>query len=208
MTLHTDPGNEVEPTVKHGLDVNRYEQFIEFASRNPDTVRGELAVIGEYEGTAYHSSFHLGRYEMGGEEAGTQRDYTLHIGVPREFEEAIGHVDPVDRMESLEVALGALTTCIDSTIAQAALLEGHDIDHIRTTVRLPIDLRVLLGIESTDQRDTLVGDLSIDIEVEGGGLDVSDREHLVQMVNRSPVYALVTLAHPTEPTVRIVSEAE
>lgn len=208
MSIHTELGTESESTVRQGIDVEQYKQFVEFVRENPGAVRGELTVVGEYEGTAYHSSFHLGRYRMGGGEAGTQRDYTPHFGVPWEFEEAAGHVDPVDRMESLEVALGALTTCIDSTIAQAALLDGLDVENVRTTVQLPIDLQVLLGIKSTEQRDTLVGDLSIIIEIEGESLDTSDRERLAKMVNRSPVYALITLSHRTEPIIHVVTEAE
>jgi hypothetical protein len=140
---------------------------------------------------------------MGGEEGGASRDYTLHVGVPGEFEANVGFVEPVDRMESVEVALGALTTCITNTISQAALVEGIDVEHITTSVSVPIDLRVFLGVLPTEERETIIGTPEIDIEIEGRGLGKADRERLAAMVDRSPMYALVTLAHPTEPTVTV-----
>lgn len=129
-----------ESAVEQGLDVQAYREFVEFAQENPEMVRTELRAVGEYEGTAYHTATHFGPFTMGGEPAGEPRDYTLEIGVPAEFEESVGFVDPVDRMESVEVALGALTTCITNTISQAALLEGLEVEHITTSVSLPLDL--------------------------------------------------------------------
>jgi hypothetical protein len=163
--------------------------------------------VGEYEGTAYHTATHFGPFAMGGEEGGSSRDDTLHIGVPGDFETSAGFVQPVDRMESVEVALGALTTCITNTISQAALVEGFDVEHITTSVSVPIDLRVLLGILPAEERGTLIGRPEIDVEIAGPGLSDVDRERLTGMVYQSPMYSLVTLAHPTEPTVTVTQAA-
>ena len=192
-----------ESAVEQGLDVEQYRAFIEAVRENPGMVEGELRAVGEYEGTAYHTEARFGPYEMGGEESGASRDYRLHVGVPGEFEATVGFVDPVDRMESVEVALGALTTCITNTISQAALVEGIDVEQITTSVSVPVDLRVLLGVLPATERETVIGQPTIDIEVEGHGLTEADRDRLVAMVDLSPMYALVTLAHPTEPTLTL-----
>jgi len=203
-----DPDQNVSdnPTVKQGLDVDRYRQFVEFARENPDAVKGELRAVGEYEGTAYHTATHIGSYTMGGEEAGLDRDYTLHIGVPQEFEERTGFERPVDRMESVEVVLGALTTCVSNTLSQGALMDDIDVDRITTSVSVPIDLGVLLGVRPTEEREHLVGEPSVEVVVHGEDLTDADEERLAAMIDRSPVYALVTLPHPTTPTVTVARD--
>lgn len=203
MAVESNTERGSTSAIEHGIDVETYRQFVEFARENPGAVEGKLRAVGEYEGTAYHSAAHLGRYRMGGEESGAQRDYTLHIGVPWEFEEATGFLEPVDRMESVEVALGALATCVTNTISQAALLAGLDVEHIRTSVSAPIDLRVLLGIVPAEERETVFGTPRIDVDVDGATLTRAERDRLASMVDRSPMYALVTLAHPVEPTVTV-----
>ena len=135
--MASEATTETESTVERGLDVEQYRAFIEFVRENPDAARGELRAVGEYEGTAYHTATHFGPFVMGGEEGGSSRDYTLHVGVPGEFEANVGFVEPVDRMESVEVALGALTTCITNTISRAALVEGIDVEHVATSVSVP-----------------------------------------------------------------------
>ncbi|QLG60580.1 hypothetical protein [Halorarum salinum] len=58
-----------------------------------------------------------------------------------------------------------------------------------------------------DPIDTF-GDLNVDIDVAGEGLDGADRRYLEESVGRSAVYDLVTPAHACEPNLRLTGASE
>ncbi|WP_331236542.1 OsmC family protein [Natronorarus salvus] len=105
---------------------------------------------------------------------GEERDHTLEFGLPPELEEAMGYLEPTDRYEAIEAALAGLTACINGTIAYNALREGIGVEEVSTTVRAPVDLRLLFGIHDTDRAGEMFEELVIDVDVTGA--DLSDEE--------------------------------
>ena len=192
----------------HGIDMAAHDEFLAFASENPEAVQFVLSAVGTDEGRVLHTRSRTGSYSLGGDEIDrVAREYTHHFGGHREVEAAVGFVEPTDREEAIEVALAALTGCINGSISLSAAQAGVDIDALETTVTVEFDPAVFLGLDETTGADgvptDMYGDLQIDVQV--GGDDVND-ETLAQVrewVERSPVYNLMALGHGVSPQVSL-----
>lgn len=193
-------------SVRQGVDLDKLERFVEFASANPAHVQFRLEATGEYEGRAAHTATTTGPYTLGGERIDRlARRYTRHYGAHREVEEALGFVDPTDREEVIEAVLAALTGCINTAVSSSALVRGIELDELVTQVSVAWDPFVFLHITDPVRDGVLTpqfGDLRVELQVSGPGLTEEDLEYLRESVGRSAVYNLLTIAHPTSPTIR------
>lgn len=187
----------------HGIDTAAHEEFLAFAAENPDAVQFELRADGTDEGRVLHTRSKTGSYSLGGEEMDrVAREYTYHFGGHREVEEAVGFVDPTDRKEAIEVALAALTGCINGAISLSAVQAGLEIDELETTVTVDWNPLVFLGLEETRDADgaptDMWSDLRIDISVSGEDVDDEALAQVREWVDRSAVYNLMTLGHEAD----------
>lgn len=194
----------------HGVDMAAHEEFLAYAEANPEAVQFVLSAVGTDEGRVLHTRSTTQSYSLGGQEIDrVAREYTHHFGGHKEVEEAVGFVDPTDREEAIEVALAALTGCINGSISLSAAQAGVDIDALETTVTVDFDPSVFLGIEAIEGADgtrtNMYGDLRIDIEVTGDDLDDETLDQIREWVGRSPVYNLMSLGHDAAPQVSLMS---
>ncbi|WP_254531972.1 OsmC family protein [Natrinema gelatinilyticum] len=194
------PAAERKGEMEHGVDAGEHLEFIDWVEANPDEAMLEFRASGVTEEVANRTTATIGEWALGGEEMGADREHTLEFGLPPELEDAMGYLDPTDRYEAVEGALAGLTACINGTVVFNAIREDIEIDDVTTTVRAPIDLRMLFGIHDVDSAHEVYGELEIDVEVTG---DLTDAEKAAvrEYYKRSPVYNLVTLEHPNRPKV-------
>ena len=134
-----------------------------------------------------------------------RRTYTYRLAKHRAGDPAKGPwpAPVVDRIEPVELALAGLSDCIIGTIAMHAMINGINIEHISATVRAPLNLQVLLGIDGLDKRDQTYGKIAIEVEIEGPDLTEKQRIFLSEQTKRSPVFNLVALAHEMDTTLKI-----
>lgn len=197
--------------MKHGVDVDGLAAFLEFAAENPADVQFELEAQGVYERRAIHTKATTGPYTLGGDRIDrVAREYTYHFGGHREVEEAVGFVDPTDRPEVIETALAALSGCINAAVSMSALARGIELTDLETTVRISWDPFVFLHLEEIENEGgepvDVFGNLEVDLAV-GGDLTEDDLRYVEESVRRSAVYNLVTLAHDSEPTARLMENS-
>lgn len=191
-------------TVKQGVDLEQFEEFVQYATDNPDDVQFELGARALYEGRLFHSLAKVDAYTLGGDEIKREtREYTLPLGAWKEVEAATGFIDPTDRMEPIEVALAALTGCLNVAVSVAAVANEIELDDLETTVRLDFDPRVIFMIHDVDQSEDTFDDIRIEIEVSGKGLSEEEADLLVAGAERSPVWNLMRLAHDMEPVISV-----
>ncbi|TYL40563.1 osmotically inducible protein OsmC [Natronococcus pandeyae] len=207
------PTDELQPTaerrtgeIEHGVDAGKHLEFIDWVEANPDEAMLEFRASGVAEEIANRTTATIGDWALGGDEMGDVREHTLEFGLPPELEEAMGYVESTDRHEAIEGALAGLTACINGTIVYNAIREGIDVEGVATTVRAPVDLRMLFGIHDIDRAHDMYGELEIDVEVMG---DLTPEEKIAvrNYPKRSPVYNLVTLEHPNVPNVDFTTAA-
>ncbi|WP_439028197.1 OsmC family protein [Haloarchaeobius sp. DT45] len=194
----------VEKTQRtHGIDRAAHDSFVDWVEEHPAEATIEFSATGTTEDVAVHTESTIGEFVMGDETKGTDRNYTMAVGLPAEVEEAMGYTDPMDRCEAVELALAGLTACINGTIQLNAMREGIAVEDVTTTVSIPFDPRVLLGVHDTDRAGEMLGDLDIEVQVTGSNLSEADIERIETFPQRSPVFNLLTRSHPTEPTVHV-----
>ena len=189
-----------------------HDEFLAYAKENPEAIQFVLSAVGTDEGRVLHTRSTTQSYSLGGQEFDrVAREYTHHLGGHMEVEEAVGFVDPTDREEAIEIALAALTGCINGSISLSAVQAGVDIDELETTVSVDFDPSVFLGLEETQDADgartDMYGDLQIDIQVRGDDLDDEMLDQIREWVARSPVYNLMTLGHEAAPQVSLKPES-
>jgi len=197
---------ETEPTdtVTQGIDREKFHEFVEYATANPDEVQMELGARAPYEGRLFHSLAKVDEYTLGGEEIRREtREYTLPLGAWKEMEAAAGFVDPTDRMEPIEVALAALSGCLNVAVGVTAVANDIEMDDLETTVRVDFDPRVVLLIHDVEQSEEMFDDISIEIAISGEDLSDEDAAILAEGAKRSPVWSLVRFAHDMEPAVHV-----
>jgi len=196
-------------TVTQGIDREKFHEFVEYATENPEAVQMELGARAPYEGRLFHSLAKVDEYSLGGEEIHREtREYTLPMGAWKEMEDAAGFVDPTDRMEPIEVALAALSGCLNVAVGVTALANDIDLNDLETTVRLDFDPRVVLMIHDVEQSGEMFDDIRIEIGVSGSDLSEEDAEILAAGAKRSPVWSLLRFAHDMEPAVDVERTTE
>jgi uncharacterized OsmC-like protein len=188
-------------SVTKGISLEKYSQMVQDVRTNPAHGRVEFRATGESEEMVYHSTARIGPFMAAGQELGQTRQYVLHLGLPVELQSEVEH--PVDRIEPVELALAGLSDCIIGTIALHALVNGINIESISATIRAPLNLQVLLGIDGLDKRDQIYGKIAVNVEIEGPDLTEDQRVFLNEQAKRSPVFNLVALAHEMDTTLSI-----
>jgi uncharacterized OsmC-like protein len=196
--------NQPTETVQQGVDLERFHEFIEHATANPEEVQMELGARAPYEGRLFHSLASVDEFTLGGEEIKREtREYTLPLGAWKEVEEAAGFLDPTDRMEPIEVALAALSGCLNVAVGVTAVANEIALDDLETTVRADFDPRVILMIHDLDQAEESFDDIRVEIEVTGENLSDEDADILAEGAKRSPVWGLMHFVHDMEPVVKV-----
>jgi uncharacterized OsmC-like protein len=190
--------------IEHSVDAGGHLEFIDWLEVNPEDGMLEFRATGTTEEVANRTTATIGDWALGGEEMGGDREHVLEFGLPPELEEAMAYVEPTDRYEAIEGALAGLTACINGTVVYNAIREGINVEEVTTTVRAPVDLRMLFGIHDIDRAHDMYGELEIDVNVTGD-LTTAERSMVREFPKRSPVYNLVTLEHPNRPNVQIQS---
>ena len=189
----------VEQQLSHGVDLETLEAFAEHAADNPEAVQFGLGASATYEGMAAHSLAKVDSYELGGETiARDTREYTIPYGAWREVLDAGGWVGGIDRLEPIEAALSALAACINVGITINAAANGVDIDHLRTRVRTDFDPAVLFSLEELKAADSVFGNVTAEIDIEGEDLD---QDLIDEWARRAPVYTFVSLAQDVDMTI-------
>lgn len=203
--------NESSRVVRQGVDIEQFQRFREHAKAHPEDVGFELEAAGSYEGRVAHSRVVMGPYTLGGQRIDRlSRQYAHHMGAHKEVEEALGFTEPTDREEPTEVALGALSACINTAVSGSAVARGIELSRLETRVSIAWNPFVFLHLRESDEDGQLVNqfdNLTIELVVEGENLTDEDRAYLQASVRRSAVYNLFSLGHRNAPAVAIGSGA-
>ncbi len=193
--------------VRQGVDFAKLKGFRAFAAENPGAVIFGLEASGTGEGRAVHTHATTGSYTLGGNRIDRiARRYDYHFGAHREVEEALGFVDPTDRPQETEVALAALSGCINAVVSISAAERGIDIQMLRTDVAVTWDPAAFLHLRDVEEDgqpiDQFTG-LRVVLTVAGEGLCAHDLVFIRHTVKRSAVFNLFALGREAVIDVRM-----
>ena len=188
--------------IKYGMDLDSLEAFRSALNENP-VVLG-LEARGVWEGHSGRSTIHIGPYELGGQKIDRDtRHYTIPYGAWKEVEEAIGFVGPTDRVEPVEMALGAVAACLCNSIALNAPRNGIDLQGLEIKVHADIDPSVLFEVKGPDSHTSCMPKIVSEVSVKG---DISDEqlETIKRLVHYSPVHGMMEYANTVESRISVV----
>lgn len=196
--------SQAEHAATNGVELEKFHEFVEYATDNPDEVQFELGARSISEGRLFHSLAKVDAFSLGGEEIKREtREYTFPMGGWKEVESAAGFVDPTDRMEPIEVALAALSSCLNVAVGLTASANEIELDDFETNATLDFDPRVVFMIHDVDESASTFDDINVEIEVSGEDLSDEQLEILRAGARRSPVWNLMRLSHDLEPSVSV-----
>ena len=185
-----------EQKIHNGMDLDKLEAFRE-AQANDPVILG-LEAKGIWEGHSGRCTVHIGPYDLGDQRIDRDtRHYTIPYGAWREVEEAIGFVGPTDRVEPVEMALGAVAACLANSIGLNAHRHGIDLEGLEIKVSADIDPSVLFEIKGPEDHTSCMPKITSEVTVKG---DVSDEqlETIKRLIEYSPVHGMIEYANQVE----------
>lgn len=198
--------------VRQGVDFAKLRAFRAFAAENPEAVIFGLEASGVGEGRAVHSHATTGAYTLGGDRIDrVARRYDYHFGAHREVEEALGFIDPTDRPQETEVALAALSGCINAVVSISAAERGIDLQMLRTDVAVTWDPAAFLHLRDVEEAgqpiDQFTG-LRVMLTIAGSDLCAHDLVFIHHTVKRSAVFNLFAFGRDATIDVRMADDIE
>ena len=188
-----------ETNIVNGMDLDKLEAFRSAIADAPVVLGLEARAI--WEGHSGRSTVHIGPYNIGGDRIDREtRHYTIPYGAWREVEEAVGFVGPTDRVEPVEMALGAVAACLTNSIALNAPRHGIQLEGMEVSVHADIDPSVLFEVKGPEDHHSCMPMISSEVKVKGDFTD-EQLETIARLVRYSPVHGLVEYANHAETTV-------
>ena len=176
-----------------GMDLDKLEAFRKSLQENPVTL--ELESRSVWEGHSGRNTTHIGPYSLGGQRIDRDtRHYTFSYGAWREVEEAIGFVGPTDRVEPVEMVLGAMGACLSNSIALNAPRNGIELEGMEIIVKADVDPSVLFEVKGPDQHTACIPNISCEVKVKGN-ITPEQQRTIERLIDYSPVHGMVAHAN-------------
>ncbi|MHC4180348.1 MAG: OsmC family protein [Planctomycetota bacterium] len=172
-----------------GMDLEKLETFRKALAEEPVILGLEVRSI--WEGHSGRNTVHIGPYSLGGKRIDRDtRHYTMAYGAWKEVEEALGFEGPTDRVEPVEMALGAVAACVANAIGLNAPRNGIVLDELEVTVKADVDPSVLLEVKGPDAHTACIPNITCEVKAKG---DLSDGqlETIQRLAHHSPVHGMV-----------------
>lgn len=167
--------------------------------RHPGQYRLGYRVQARWEGIGARATCQLGTWTLGGQ-IQDSRTYTLALGTPRRLEEALGIEPPTDRLDPVEVVLGALAVSVAATVALGA--QGRDLalTGVSVTAHTTIDPSPLFGARAPEELPQALGSIQVTVTVHGD-LEPTASGIIERLVRGAPVFGLLGLPMALHTTV-------
>jgi uncharacterized OsmC-like protein len=180
----------------NGMDLDKLEAFRSAIKANPVILGLEARTI--WEGHSGRSTVHIGPYELGGQRIDREtRHYTIPYGAWKEVEEAVGFEGPTDRVEPVEMALGAVAACLTNSISLNAPRHGIELEGLEIKVSAEVDPSVLFEVRGPEDHTSCMPKVVSEIRVKGNLTD-EQLKTIERLAHYSPVHGMVEFANTTE----------
>ena len=110
---------------------------------------------------------------------------------------------PTDRVEPVEMVLGAMGACLTNSIGLNAPRNGISLEGMEIIVKANVDPSVLFEVKGPDQHTACIPNISCEVKVKG---DISEDQlrTIERLIESSPVHGMV--AHANSITAKVVRE--
>jgi uncharacterized OsmC-like protein len=170
-----------------GIDANQIAAFNKEYSASPTSFTLGIEGRAMWEGRGLGNLGKVGRWSLGGQvmEKPT-RDFSVQLGSWKEVGDALGVEGADDRIEPVEAALLALTSCVTEAIVLNCARQGVGLDSLDVKAHVDVDPGPLTGAKDPSDWDSTLKRIEVDVTAKG---DLSDRDRatIEEGAKRSPV---------------------
>ncbi len=173
-----------------GVDTNKLEEFRRAQKADPVSLGLEAKAV--WEGEMGRSTVHIGPYSLNKDRIDRDtRRYTIAYGAWKEVEDVVGVIGPTDRQEPVEMALGAMASCIVNAITFNAYRHGIELEDLEVSVSTEVNPDVLFELQGPQAHSACMQNLRADIKVKGKDLTQEKLDMIKKLAEHSPVDGLV-----------------
>jgi len=194
-----------ETSAVKGISSKQLEIFNKQYAASPGKFTLGLQAKTTWEGRGLGNLGKVGKWTLGGQSVEkATRDFSVQLGSWKEVGDAIGVEGADDRIEPVEAALLALSSCMTEAIALNCARTGVPLEGLEVTANVDVDPGPIIGVKDpSDWSNTLK---FIDVKVTARGmLSEQQRKMVEEGAKRSPVHHIFSSGKQVKTTFRYES---
>ena len=158
-----------------------------------------------WEGQGLGNLGKVGKWTLGGQpiEKPT-RDFSVQLGSWKEVGDAIGVEGADDRIEPVEAALLALSSCVTEAITLNCARTGVPLEGLEVTSNVEVDPGPIVGVKDPSDWNTSLKVIDVKVTARGK-LSEPQRKIVEEGANRSPVHHIFSSGKQVKTTFRYES---
>jgi len=194
-----------ETTVVKGINAKQLEDFNKQYAASPEKFMLGLQAKTTWEGRGLGNLGKVGPWTLGGQPiVKPTRDFSVQLGSWKEVGDAIGVEGADDRIEPVEAALLALSSCVTEAITLNCARTGVPLEGLEVAANVDVDPGPILGVKDPSDWNTSLKFIHVNVTARGK-LSESDRKMVEEGATRSPVHHIFSSGKQVKTTFRYES---
>jgi uncharacterized OsmC-like protein len=191
-----------EKAVVPGINPRRLEAFNKQYKASPEKFTLGLQAKTTWEGRGLGNLGKVGRWSLGGQSIEKPtRDFSVQFGSWKEVGDAIGVEGADDRIEPVEAALLALSSCVTEAITLNCARTGVPLEGLEVTAKVDVDPGPILGVKDPSDWNNSLKAIQVNVTVRGN-ISERDRKLVEEGATRSPVHHIFSSGKQLKTTFR------
>jgi uncharacterized OsmC-like protein len=175
-------------TVVKGIDPAQLEAFNKQYMASPEKFTLGVEAKTTWEGHGLGNLGKIGQWRLGGQPiTKPTRDFSVQLGSWKEVGDAIGVEGADDRIEPIEAALLALSSCVTEAITLNCARTAVPLEGLEVTANVDVDPGPITGAKDPSEWSNSLKFIHLNITARGN-LSERDRKIVEEGARRSPVH--------------------
>jgi uncharacterized OsmC-like protein len=171
-----------------GIDARQIETFNKEYEKSPKSFTLGLEARSIWEGRGLGNLGKVGPWKLGTSAMKKpSRDFSVQLGSWREVGDALGVEGADDRIEPVEAALLALSSCVAEAITLNCARTGVDLEGLEVKASLDVDPGPIVGAREPEDWTKSLKSVRVDVTADGK-FTPRDRTMVEEGARRSPVH--------------------
>lgn len=194
-----------ETTVVKGISAKQLEGFNKQYAASPEKFTLGLQAKTMWEGRGLGNLGKVGPWTLGGQPiVKPTRDFSVQLGSWKEVGDAIGVEGADDRIEPVEAALLALSSCVTEAITLNCARTGVPLEGLEVAANVDVDPGPILGVKDPSDWNSSLKFIHVNVTARGK-FSERDRKMVEEGATRSPVHHIFSSGKQVKTTFRYES---
>jgi uncharacterized OsmC-like protein len=171
-----------------GIDARQIESFTKEYNKSPKSFSLGLEARSIWEGRGLGNLAKVGPWKLGTSAMKKpSRDFSVQLGSWQEVGDALGVEGADDRIEPVETALMALSSCVTEAITLNCARTGVDLQALEVKANLDVDPGPIVGAKEPEDWKNNLKSVKLDVTARGK-FSQRDKTMVEEGATRSPVH--------------------